>query len=330
MQAITRKIKELALFFDKQLDNYVLNLPSNPGNLYEPEKYILKLGGKRLRPLMTFLSAEAMGGKKESAVFAALAVEIFHNFSLVHDDIMDSAPLRRGHATVHNKWNVPTAILCGDNMLIHSIHQLLFYPPDLSSKMIHFFLNTAQGVCEGQQMDMDFENRDMVLPEEYVEMIRKKTAILLGCSLSLGAMAAGATDETINNFQVFGEYLGISFQIMDDYLDTFASPDESGKIKGGDLLVGKKSMPHILADMHLKGNAAVEWDNFKKSDREQKSKKLRDVILMLDKENISFYCKEAAAGFAKNAEEVLMKIPITEEHHKIFSELAEFLLQRKN
>jgi geranylgeranyl diphosphate synthase type II len=329
MQAITQKIKELTPFFEKELENYVLSLPSGPRNLYEPEKYILKLGGKRLRPLMALLSAEAMGGKKESAVYAALAVEIFHNFSLVHDDIMDSAPLRRGQATVHEKWDIPTAILCGDNMLIHSIRQLLFYPPHLSSKMINFFLSTAQGVCEGQQMDMDFENREKVLPEEYVEMIRKKTAILLGSSLSLGAMASGAKDEILNHFQAFGECLGISFQIMDDYLDTFASPDESGKIKGGDLLIGKKSMPHILADIHLKGSAAKEWNNFKNLNKEQKSKKMLDIISMLESENISFLCKEAAAGFAKRAEEALLKIQLSEEYFNFFREFSAFLLHRK-
>jgi geranylgeranyl diphosphate synthase type II len=330
MQAITQKFKDLALFLEQELENYISNLPGNPFNLYEPEKYILKLGGKRLRPLITLMSAEAIGGKKETAVHAALAVEIFHNFSLVHDDIMDGAPLRRGHATVHEKWNIPTAILCGDNMLIHSIRQLLFYPPDLSSKMINFFLNTAQGVCEGQQLDMDFENRDKVLPEEYVEMIRKKTAILLGCSFTLGAMAAGAKEEDLKNFQSFGEYLGISFQIMDDYLDTFASPEDSGKIKGGDLLAGKKSMPHILADMHLGGKAAGEWQNFKISDKKQKILILHETISMLESENIAFLCKEAAAGYAKRAEESLLKIPMSDGYQYLFRELAEYLLQRKN
>lgn len=329
MQAITQKIKELSLFFEKELENYIQNLPHSPGNLYEPEKYILKLGGKRIRPLMALLSAEAVGGKKESALNAALAIEIFHNFSLVHDDIMDKAPLRRGQETVHNKWNIPTAILCGDNMLIHSIRQLLMYPADLSSKMIEYFLITAQGVCEGQQIDMDFESREMVLPEEYIEMIRKKTGILLGCSFSLGAMSARASDEVINYFQTFGEYLGISFQIMDDYLDTFAENNAFGKIKGGDLLTGKKSMPYILADINLKGNASVEWQHFKLCSVNEKNKKLNQIIKILESEKIAFLCKEAAAKFAKRAEEALMKIPLSTEFQRIFFELSEYLLQRK-
>ncbi|MCX8080932.1 MAG: polyprenyl synthetase family protein [Bacteroidia bacterium] len=324
------KIQSLSADFEAVLKSYIQTLNiKTPSSLYEPEKYILSMGGKRIRPILSLLAAESEGNSCKSAMHVALCIELFHNFSLIHDDIMDQAPLRRGHPTVHLKWNLPVAILCGDNMLIHSLNCLLNYPSGLSSEMMEIFLSTAEGVCEGQQMDMDFENQPHVHPDEYIRMISQKTGILLGCALTLGSMAARGKKENRQHFFEFGKNLGISFQILDDYLDAFSEPEESGKVKGGDFLAGKKSMPHILADANLKGKALSEWENFKRLEKSEKQKNITKIIAVLESENIAFLCKEAAAGYAKKAEESLKKLNISFEYKKIFSDLSAFLLQRK-
>lgn len=210
-------------------------------SLTESIHYLMAIGGKRMRPALTLMSCEALGGKLSDAFDAALAVEVFHNFTLMHDDIMDQAPLRRGQPTVHKKWNTNTAILSGDAMLIMAYQLLSSYPPEKLAHMIQIFNESAFGVCAGQQLDMDFETRDDVQVDEYIEMIRLKTAVLLGCALDLGACVAGADEDTMNHLRRFGEDLGISFQLRDDYLDAFGNPETFGKQVGGDILADKKT-----------------------------------------------------------------------------------------
>jgi geranylgeranyl diphosphate synthase, type II len=210
-------------------------------SLTESIHYLMAIGGKRMRPALTLMGCEATGGTVQAAMDAALAVEVFHNFTLMHDDIMDAAPLRRGKPTVHTKWNTNTAILSGDAMLIQAYQLLARYPPDKLPRMLTLFNESAFGVCAGQQMDMDFEKRDDVTVEEYIEMIRLKTAVLLGCALDLGACIAGAGDREMHHLRLFGEHLGISFQLRDDYLDAFGDPGQFGKQVGGDILADKKT-----------------------------------------------------------------------------------------
>lgn len=218
-----------------------------PSGLYEPIRYILDLGGKRMRPVLVLLSADLYGAALESALPAAMAVEVFHNFSLVHDDIMDAAPLRRGRATVHRKWDTNTAILSGDAMLIKAYQHLEAYPPELFKPLSVLFSQTALQVCEGQQFDMEFENRDDVTLPEYLRMIELKTAVLLGCGLQMGALVGGAPEAEQLAIYDFGISLGIAFQLQDDYLDAFGNPETFGKQVGGDIIENKKTYLYLQA-----------------------------------------------------------------------------------
>lgn len=203
-----------------------------PKNLYEPVQYILGLGGKRMRPVLTLMTAEAFGGKAEDALDAALAVEMFHNFSLVHDDIMDDAPLRRGKTTVHEKWDVNTGILSGDAMLILSYQFFENYPAEIYFELTKLFSKTALEVCEGQQYDVDFETRDDVTIPEYLKMIEYKTSVLVAAAMKMGAIVAQASQKDADAIYEFGRNLGIAFQLQDDYLDAFGDPKTFGKQVG--------------------------------------------------------------------------------------------------
>lgn len=221
-----------------------------PKSLYAPIKYILDLGGKRLRPVLTLMAAEMFEGTYEEALDAALAVEIFHNFSLVHDDIMDDAPLRRGKQTVHEKWNINTGILSGDTMLIQAYQIFENYTGDIFIQLAKLFSKTAIAVCEGQQYDVDFETRNDVTIPEYLMMIEYKTAVLVGAALKMGAIVAGASQNCKDYIYAFGRDLGIAFQLQDDYLDAFGDPKTFGKQVGGDIIENKKTFLYLKA-IHL-------------------------------------------------------------------------------
>ena len=210
-------------------------------SLYHPIAYILSLGGKRLRPALCLLASRAFGANATHAIYPALAIEVFHNFSLMHDDIMDKAPLRRGHQTVHEKWDVNSAILSGDAMLVQAYQLVAKSPSDTLVKVLDLFRTTAIEVCEGQQLDMEFETRGDVSVEEYLEMIRLKTSVLLAAALEIGARVGGAGEEDAKALYSFGENLGIAFQLRDDYLDVFGESEKVGKQSGGDILSDKKT-----------------------------------------------------------------------------------------
>lgn len=218
------------------------SLPQNPSNLYDPLRYFLTLGGKRIRPVLTLMGATLFGKNQETALPAALAVELFHNFSLIHDDIMDEAPLRRAKETVHEKWNTNIAILSGDVLLVKAYQELAKQDPRHIPKLLDIFNRTAVEVCEGQQMDMDFETSPQITIDAYIEMIRLKTSVLLGCALQMGAIIADASPEDSRLVYEFGQNLGISFQIQDDLLDLYADADKFGKQVGGDIIANKKTI----------------------------------------------------------------------------------------
>lgn len=218
-----------------------------PTNLYAPIDYIMGLGGKRLRPVLTLMTAEIFGADYKKAMNAALAVEIFHNFSLVHDDIMDDAPLRRGKKTVHEKWNINTGILSGDAMLIMAYQFFENYENAIFKDLAKVFSVTALQVCEGQQYDVDFEIRDDVTMPEYLKMIEYKTAVLVAGAMKMGAIVAGAPEEEQKNIYAFGRNLGIAFQLQDDYLDAFGNPETFGKQVGGDIIENKKTFLFLKA-----------------------------------------------------------------------------------
>jgi geranylgeranyl diphosphate synthase, type II len=216
-----------------------------PNNLYEPMKYIMELGGKRIRPILCLVGTEACGGQVQGALPIAHAMEVFHNFSLVHDDIMDRADQRRGLPTVHKKWNEPTAILAGDNLLVKAYESILSYSGNGKNEILTLFSKTATEVCEGQQDDMDFAERNEVSEANYLNMIQKKTAVLLGCSLASGAIVASASGSIVQKMYDFAIAIGMSFQMMDDYLDAFGASENIGKVSGGDIMEGKKTWLYI-------------------------------------------------------------------------------------
>lgn len=223
----------------------VYNDEQPEGNLYAPIRYLMSIGGKRLRPSMVLAAADAFGGTVEKALPAALAVEVFHNFTLMHDDIMDNAPLRRGQQTVHEKWDANTAILSGDAMFVQAYQQLSKMDAALIPPMLELFNKTAIEVCEGQQYDMDFEQRSDVTIAEYLEMIRLKTSVLLAAAMQMGAMSAGANEEDQRRVYDMGIHIGLAFQLQDDYLDAFGDPEKFGKQVGGDILADKKTFLYI-------------------------------------------------------------------------------------
>jgi geranylgeranyl diphosphate synthase, type II len=239
------QIKEISQFFEQTVQNF--ELPNEPKNLYQPLNYFFSLGGKRIRPLLTLLATDLFNIDYKKAIHGAMAIEFFHNFSLIHDDIMDEAPLRRKMPTVHQKWNNNIAILSGDVLLVKAYQELCKQEPRHLKTLIDLFNKTAIEVCEGQQMDMDFEKRNLVSIEEYIEMIRLKTSVLIGCSLQIGAIIADAGLKNQELIYQFGENLGIAFQIQDDLLDLFANPENFGKQVGGDIITDKKTILTLKA-----------------------------------------------------------------------------------
>jgi geranylgeranyl diphosphate synthase type II len=237
-------------FYTQKVESYLENyrLPVSPVNLYEPLVYFLGLGGKRLRPVLTLIAAELGGKSADEALHAAVSIELFHNFSLIHDDIMDNAPIRRGLQTVHEKWNSNIAILSGDVLLVKAYELISKQNKEHIPDLYQLFNKTAIEVCEGQQMDMDFEIREDVTIEEYIAMIRLKTSVLLGCALEFGFLISDQSVENRKNIYDFGVNLGIAFQIQDDILDLYGDPDKVGKQVGGDVRANKKTLLYLAAE----------------------------------------------------------------------------------
>ncbi|WP_439556379.1 polyprenyl synthetase family protein [Dyadobacter sp.] len=284
----------------------------NPAELYEPISYIMSLHGKRFRPLLTLLAASIYSDNVESAIQPAMAVEVFHNFTLMHDDIMDRAPLRRGQPTVHEKWNANTAILSGDVMLIRAYDLLLDVPKEQLRSVLVRFNQTAAEVCEGQQLDMNFETRWNVSEEEYLEMIRLKTSVLLGFALELGGIIGGADEESVKLLYSAGENMGIGFQLKDDLLDVYGDPLKFGKQVGGDIISNKKTFLLIEALSKAAGSHKEEldkWISAGQFDPEEKVNAVKAIYEVLDirkftEEKISTYFERGLADLRSlNVEE---------------------------
>jgi geranylgeranyl diphosphate synthase type II len=258
-----------------------LSFPENPCDLYDPIRYTLGLGGKRMRPALVVLSCLGVGGTLEAALKPALGVEVFHNFTLLHDDIMDDAPLRRNKATVHAKWNANIAILSGDVMFAEAFRLISEAPLVCLKNVIDVFLKAAIEVCEGQQWDMDFELRSDVSIDEYLNMIRMKTAVLLGASLEIGALCGNADSETASKLYAFGTNLGIAFQLQDDLLDVYGDPDKFGKRVGGDIVSNKKTFLKLKALEKAPADLKTElehWYSSKVFDDKEKINAVRKVF----------------------------------------------------
>ena len=305
-------------------------LPKNtPASLYEPASYIMQLGGKRIRPILALLAADAVGGSFKSALPAALAIEVFHNFSLVHDDIMDDAPLRRGQATVHVKWDANTGILSGDVMLIWSYECLNAYPGTLFKELTSLFSTTARKVCEGQQYDMDFPNQKHISQQEYIQMIAYKTALLLGCSLQIGALVGGATKEASQPFYNFGIELGLAFQLQDDYLDAFGDPETFGKQVGGDIIENKKTMLFLLAlELSDSEDRSVLEELFTINPADP-TQKITQVKELFTKSGAVLQIQQQMKEYTEKALKEVDQFPVEEEKKEVFRTFALQLMERK-
>ena len=322
-------LKDYKQFFEIALENSYSTSP--PAALYQPIYYLLNLGGKRLRPILTLMAADIFGNNHRKAIDAALAVEIFHNFTLMHDDIMDSAPIRRGSATVHNKWNTNTAILSGDAMMILAYQALESYKDPLFRKLNSLFSKTAIEVCKGQQYDLDFETQLEVNQGDYLEMIRLKTAVLVGCSLKMGALIGGANQADSKNLYDFGVLLGIAFQIQDDYLDAYANPESFGKQLSGDIIENKKT---ILYHQAMENGSSKEkttlrnWFSTEVKDKDV-SKKINAVKSLFDKTGASDASKALVIKYTKAAFEKLDILDISDNNKIMFKTFGTNLMERK-
>jgi geranylgeranyl diphosphate synthase, type II len=312
-----QRYKELV---ERRIDDWCTALPQ--GGLYAPMAYIVKLPAKRVRPVATLMACELFGGLVSDALDEALGIELFHNFTLMHDDIMDASPLRRGDPTVHVKWDVNTAILSGDALLVKA-YELM----GRDARVLALFNRYALEVCEGQEMDMAFERRTDVSAAEYMEMIRLKTAVLLACALQVGATIGGASKDDGDQVGFFGEHLGLAFQLRDDLLDAFGDPAKTGKQRGGDLRNGKKTALLIrgLERERALGSSVL-------ADQLAQPADLRDVSAMiaaLERTGVHESLEAEIAAHEQQALAALQEVNVTAERKAPLASLAERLMGRK-
>jgi len=299
-----------------------------PINLYEPITYILSLGGKRLRPVLTLMAAEVFGADFKKALDAALAIEVFHNFSLVHDDIMDDAPLRRGKETVHEKWDINTGILSGDAMLIQAYRLFENYSGATFRELAKLFSKTAIEVCEGQQYDVDFETRDDVTQAEYLKMIEYKTAVLVAAALKMGGIVAGASLEDQNGIYEFGRNLGIAFQLQDDYLDAFGDPKTFGKQVGGDIIENKKTFLYLKAlelGTSIQQKALMDLFSIHPEDSSDKIIMIKNIFV---ESGASERTQKEIEKYTNMAFSVLETLEISNDKKEILYQFGENLMRR--
>lgn len=302
----------------------------HPKELYEPIRYIMKLGGKRMRPILVLLGYSLYKDDVEEILERAMAIEVFHNFTLMHDDIMDEAPLRRGKATVHEKWNANTAILSGDVMLVKAYDMLLGTPTEQLPETIRLFNKCGAEVCEGQQLDMVFETKRTVSEEEYLEMIKLKTAVLLGTSLELGALWAGADEKACKALYQFGVSVGIGFQLMDDLLDVYADQAKFGKQVGGDIIANKKTFLLIKALEKAKGATKTELNKWLKSEDFDPSKKVEAVTAIYNKLQIKELTSERMNEYFDQGFKALSKVDAGLQKKGMLKRFAESLIHRES
>jgi geranylgeranyl diphosphate synthase type II len=304
--------------------------PVNPSELYEPISYLMNLGGKRLRPALLLMATDLFKGDVEKAIKPALAIEVFHNFTLMHDDIMDKAPLRRGNPTVHAKWNEAVAILSGDVMLVEAYKLIMQVKPAILPDILKIFNDTAVGVCEGQQIDMNFENYQEVKVDEYINMIRLKTAVLLGGALKIGALIGEAAENDAQLLYDFGEKLGIAFQLQDDILDVYGDPEKFGKQVGGDIISNKKTFLLIRALELAQGAQKEELQNWLSKTTFNAQEKVAAVTAIYNSLNIQDIAKKEMENYAAKGLASLDKIAVDEERKSVLKEFADMLMLRDN
>lgn len=305
-----------------------LEISNNPVSLYEPINYFLSIGGKRIRPILVMLAAELFENKNKNTIYQALAVELFHNFTLIHDDIMDNAPKRRGLPTVHEKWNLSQGILSGDVLLIVAYQYLINSKSQYIHSLMAAFNKMAIEVCEGQQMDMDFENRGDVQIEEYINMIRLKTSVLLGCALEIGAIVSGANEQNRNHLYNFGVNIGIAFQIQDDILDVYGDASKFGKQVGGDIISNKKTFLYLSARKLASTDQQMLFESQKSNNNHQE--KVEIIRSIYDDLNVRALAHKKMEDYFSIAMKHLNDVSVPSENKQKLIALSQYLINRES
>jgi geranylgeranyl diphosphate synthase type II len=319
MQSFELLSQKFALHFDQK------HFPAEPASLYEPNEYFLRMGGKRVRPVLCLMGNELFDEIKPDAWEMATAIELFHNFTLIHDDIMDKAPLRRGMETIHHKYGLSTAILAGDVMLIAAYELMNNISLLVIRQVQNLFNTTAKEVCEGQQYDMDFEKKESVTFEEYIRMIELKTSVLLGASLRMGAILGGAGQRNQDLIYQFGCKLGLAFQVQDDYLDAFGDPSKFGKQVGGDILSNKKTFLLIHA---LEAASTTQKAELKKLGGQNSPDKVDKVLQIYRDSKVDEWALQLKDKFLDEAFTHLEDIAVLSKRKEPLKQLAGYLVQR--
>lgn len=301
-----------------------------PRGLYEPVKYVLSLGGKRIRPVLMLMAYNLYREDVERVIMPAIGIETYHNYTLLHDDLMDKADVRRGHPTVHKKWNENTAVLSGDSMLVLAYQRVAQCDPDKLPAVLELFTNTALEIGEGQQYDIDFETRNDVTEREYIEMIRLKTSVLLACALKMGAMLAGAPEQDAQLLYRFGEQIGLAFQLQDDYLDVYGDFKVFGKRIGGDILCNKKT--YMLINALLQANEAqrTELEQWIKATEYNEAEKIKAVTRLYDEIGIPQMARQKIESYYMLAEQSLAEVNLPQSCKQQLWQYAQEMLNRKN
>ena len=301
-----------------------------PSSLYEPIKYVLSLGGKRVRPVLMLLAYNLYKEDPERIMMQAIALETYHNFTLLHDDLMDNADMRRGHETVHRKWNPNQAILSGDTMLLQAFQRMGQCEADKLQQVIGVFTETTLEIDEGQQLDVEFETRNDVTEDEYVEMIRLKTSVLLACAVKIGAILAGASKEDQDNLYKFGEQIGLAFQLQDDLLDVYGDPKVFGKNIGGDITSNKKTYMLINAVNRANPEQRAELTKWIEAETFDREEKVKAVTRLYDEIGIRALCEQKMEACYELGVQHLAKVSVSEERKAILKAYAAAMMKRQN
>lgn len=306
-----------------------LSYDRKPTSLYEPIEYVLSMGGKRIRPSLMLMAYNLFKEDPQSILMNAIALETYHNYTLLHDDLMDNADMRRGHTTVHKKWNANTAILSGDSMLVLAYERMAQCDAKYLQPVLQLFTETALEIGEGQQYDMEFETRNDVTEEEYIEMIRLKTSVLLACALKIGAILAGASSEDADNLYKFGEQIGLAFQLQDDYLDVYGDSKVFGKEIGGDITSNKKTYMLINAFNHADEQqlqALNTWINAKEFDRKEK---VAAVTRLYNEMGIDALAQEKIAYYFEQSKKYLDAVSVDPARKEVLKKYAQKMMKRQ-
>lgn len=321
------KADEILKLVNKYLDN--LSYDRKPSSLYEPIRYVLSMGGKRIRPVLMLLSYNMFRENPEEILMPACALETYHNYTLLHDDLMDNADLRRGHKTVHRKWDANTAILSGDSMLVLAYQRMAQCDKQKMPEVLSLFTETALEIGEGQQYDMDFEHRNDVTEDEYIEMIRLKTSVLLACAMKIGAILAGASKEDADNLYRFGEQIGLAFQLQDDYLDVYGDTRVFGKAIGGDITSNKKTYMLINALLRANDTQRAELEKWISATEFDREEKIAAVTRLYNEIGIDKLAQEKINFYFEQSRKYLAAVSVAEDRKAEITAYAQRMMKRE-